>query len=232
MKTYSIAGLKVNMRASGKSLKQAEKYLIPYSDDVDFTLDIPDSVVDRLQNKQPHLTKESCQYIALCMSLSSHLLDYEGFVLHSSSVAYDNNAYLFSADSGTGKSTHTGLWMQCFIGSEIINDDKPAIRRIDGRFYACGTPFSGSTPLNNNIIVPLKAICFIERGDHNFIERITDNSFIIHKLLSQTLRRTGNDKTVKLLEILDALIKEIPFYRLKCLPDEDAARLAYEVMSK
>jgi hypothetical protein len=232
MKTYSIAGLKVNMRAWGKSLTQAEKYLIAPTDNVDFTLDIPDQVVDRLQEKQSHLTKESCLYIALSMSLSSHLLDHDGFVLHSSAIQYENNAYLFSADSGTGKSTHTGLWQKCFNDAKIINDDKPAIRRIDGKFYACGTPFSGSTPLNENVIVPLKAICFLERANENSIERITDNTTIIHKLLSQTLRRTGNDKTVKLLEILDTLLRDVPFYRLKCLPNEDAARLAYEVMSK
>lgn len=232
MKTYSIADLTVNMDAIGKTVTQAEKYLIDDSLNADITLTYNPSACEKAIKDHPELTMESCVYILLGKKFAEALLDFDGLVLHSSAVAYENNAYLFSADSGTGKSTHTQLWKQCFHGAEIINDDKPAIRFIDGKFYTFGTPWSGSTPLNHNVKVPLKAICFIERGEKNFIEPLTDTSKIIHLLLSQTLRRVGVERTDKLFIMLDKLIKTVPFYILHCLPDEDAAKLAYSVMCK
>ena len=232
MNTYSIAGLSVNMECSGRSEIQAQKYLVGFTENPDITILSNPRYVKALHEKHPHLTEDECLYIYLCKNLSSALLDYDGFVLHSSAVCYENKAYLFSADSGTGKSTHTALWTKIFDGAEIINDDKPAIRIIDGKFYVCGTPFSGSSPLNKNVCVPLQAICFIERGQKNEIEHIYDNANIIYSILSQTLRKNGTDKTIKLMMLLDKLLKDIPIYRLKCLPNEDAAILAHKVMSK
>lgn len=232
MKTYSIACLLVNFECWGRSEIQAEKYLTDFTETPDITLQVKPEFIEALHEKYPHLSLEDCLYVTLCRNLSSALLDYDGFVLHSSAVAYEDKAYLFSADSGMGKSTHTTLWTKAHEGAKIINDDKPIIRLIDGKFCACGTPFSGSSPLNENVCVPLKAICFIERGEKNEIERIYDNKNIIFSILSQTLRRNGNDKTLKLMELLDKLIASVPVYRLKCLPDEDAAVLAHKVMSE
>lgn len=232
MKTYRIADLIVNMEAMGKTVTQAEKYLTKNSDTADITLTYTPETCKRILEAHPEITEESCVYIMLGKAFADGLLDYNGLVLHSSAIAYENNAYLFSADSGTGKSTHTNLWKQCFNGAEVINDDKPALRYIDGKFYAYGTPFSGSTPINKNVRIPLKAICFLERGETNSIEQITNNAEIIKLFLPQTLRHVSKDKANKLFDIMDTLIKNVPFYRLTCLPNEDAARLAYEIMSK
>ena len=115
---------------------------------------------------------------------------------------------MFSADSGTGKSTHTGLGKKVFKGAFIVNDDKPIIRLIDGVFYVCGTPFSGSTPLNENVMVPLQSICFIERAEENSIDLMKDTTNVIYKFLSQTIRHVGNEKSEILLTLLDKLLKE------------------------
>ncbi len=232
MKTYRIADLTVNMDAKGKTVVQAEKYLIEKSDTADITLTYNPESCQRIIDKHPELSEESCIYIMLGKFFADGLLDYNGLVLHSSAITYENKAYLFSADSGTGKSTHTNLWKQCFNGADIINDDKPALRLIDGIFYVYGTPFSGSTPINKNVRVPLKAICFIERAERNSIEQMTDNAEIIRLFLPQTLRQLSKDKANKLFDIMDKLITTVPFYKLRCLPNEDAAKLAYEVMSK
>ena len=232
MNTYEIAGLKVNMECADKTAAQAEKYKVDYTDEVVGVLQVSEEKKQLYLEKHPELSEESYCYISLCIQLASLLLDHDGFVLHASAIEYNNNAYLFSADSGTGKSTHTRLWQKCFEDARVFNDDKPAIRLIDDKFYAYGTPFSGSTPINLNVRVPLKAICFIERADKNSIELMQDNAEIIHKILSQTLRKTGNEKVEKLFVLLDKLLKTVPVYKLKCRPDEDAARLAYSVMSK
>ncbi len=232
MNTYSIADLTVNMEAKGKTVAQAEKYLIPPLDNTDITLTYNPEGCARVLAQHPEIPEESYIYMLLGKRFAESLLDFDGFILHSSAVAYKNKAYLFSADSGVGKSTHTNLWKQCFSGAEVINDDKPALRLIDDVFYAYGTPFSGSTPINLNVRVPLKAICFIERAEKNYIERITNNAEIIKLIFPQTLRQVGSEKAEKLLTIIGKLVEKIPFYKLHCLPNEDAAKLAYEVMSK
>lgn len=232
MKTYRIADLTVNMDAKGKTVAQAEKYLTKKSDIADITLTYNPESCEHIIEKHPELSEESCIYILLGKFFADGLLDYNGLVLHSSAVMYENKAYLFSADSGTGKSTHTSLWKKCFNGADIINDDKPAIRLIDGIFYAYGTPFSGSTPINKNVRVPLKAICFIERAEKNSIERMTNNAEIIKLFLPQTLRQLSKNKANKLFDLMDLLIKTVPFYKLRCLPNEDAAILAHKVMSE
>lgn len=232
MKTYSIAGLKVNMECSGRSEIQAQKYLIEYTDTPDITINANPRYVSLLHEKAPELSLDDCEYIYFSKSLNSALLNFDSIVLHSSAVAYENKAYLFSADSGTGKSTHTGLWKKAFKGAFIVNDDKPIIRLIDGAFYVCGTPFSGSSPLNENVMVPLQSICFIERAQENSIDIMKDTTSVIYKFLSQTIRHVGNEKSEKLLTLLDKLLKEIPVYNLKCLPNIDAAILAHDIMSK
>ena len=232
MNTYKIADFTVNMLCSGKLLKKAEKYLTEPCDSPDFTLSFSQERIDKFLASHPDGNWESVVYMTLGKEFASQLLLRNSLVLHASAVEYDGNAYLFSADSGTGKSTHTSLWLKAFDGSVILNDDKPALRLIDNTFYAYGTPWSGKTDLNVNHKVPLKAICFIERDKENSIERITSPIEILQLILSQTLRRAGSDKTGALLSLLDKLIATVPFYRLRCLPNEDAAKLAYEAMSK
>lgn len=107
---------------------------------------------------------EAFKYIAL---------NNNGFVFHASTIAYNEKGVLFSADSGTGKSTHTGLWMKYYPKeTEMINDDSPLIQLIDGKPYVFGTPWSGKTDINNNICVPLYAIVFLKRALTNSITEI------------------------------------------------------------
>jgi hypothetical protein len=232
MNTYRIADLTVNMSPKGRTVHQAEKYLTDFTENPDITITYNEEVCKKAIEKYPDMTEDLYVYMALGKHFANELLKHNGLVLHSSAISYENKAYLFSADSGTGKSTHTNLWKQCFEGAEIINDDKPALRLIDDKFYAYGTPWSGSTPINKNVRIPLQAICFIERGDKNSIERITDSAEIIRLFLPQTLRQVGKDLTNKFFDIIEELIKHVSFYKLRCLPDEDAAKLAYSVMSK
>ena len=92
--------------------------------------------------------------------------NYNGCVLHSSSVVIDNEAYLFSAPSGTGKSTHASLWVKYLTEKEpyILNDDNPAIRIINGNIYAYGTPFSGKHDISVNQKAKLQGICFLKQS--------------------------------------------------------------------
>lgn len=232
MNTYKIADLTFNIECSGRTAEQALPYLVPKSDLPDYELKVTNEAAAQFKAKHPDAEITDWEYFLLNLKFCSCLLKENGFVLHSSAVAQGGYAYLFSANSGVGKSTHTSLWQKCFQDAFIINDDKPAIRFIDGKFYVYGTPWSGSSPLNRNVKVPLKAVCFIERGEKNEIEMLTDKAEIFEKIMNQTLRRVGSEKTALLLDTLDRFISSVPFYRLRCLPDENAARLAQSVMSQ
>ncbi len=232
MNTYKIADLLYNFECSGRTAKQALPYIQSFTPTPDVTLSVTEKSVSRFKDAHPDALISDWEYFLLNLQFSASLLKYNGLVLHSSAVALNGGAYLFSANSGVGKSTHTSLWCRCFKDAFIINDDKPALRCIDGTFYCYGTPWSGSVNLNRNVKLPLKGICFIERDEKNSIEGITDSAVIFEKLLNQTLRRAGTNSTALMLETVDKLIKKVPFYRLKCLPDEESALLSKSVMEK
>lgn len=225
---YNITGLTVEMDTFGRAASQAEPYLCSAAQ--------PDIVIStdwrRLQENQPHLTKDDCEYISTGANFYNQLLNFDGMLLHASAVVLDDWAYLFSAPSGTGKSTHTTLWRKVFgeDNALILNDDKPALRWEDGRFYAYGTPWSGKTDMNLNRRVPLAGICMLERGACNEIEPFT-GAQAVHALLEQTIRPKNPAKTVKLLELVDKLFAEVPVWRMKCNMDPEAARVSYEAMS-
>lgn len=160
------------------------------------------------------------------------LLCHSGMMLHASAAALEGRAYLFSGPCGVGKSTHTGLWRQTFGGDvQIFNDDKPALRRLDGRWYAYGTPWCGKDGMNQNKKVPVAGICFLRRGEKNVIRRLTPAE-TVRCVLNQTLYRLWPEQMDLLLGHIDALAREIPAFELSSRPETAAARLSYETMRR
>jgi hypothetical protein len=233
MDIYKIADLYIGMKVKGELLKrQSQKYLSEESKLLNITIDIGPDFLKAKQLENKHLTFDECEYIWTGSEFYHKLLDYDGFMLHSSAVAIDNAAYAFSAKSGTGKSTHAELW-QKYFGKEraiIINDDKPAIRYNGKEFIVYGTPWSGKTDKNNNIKVPLKGIVFIERSNKNWIKKI-DNKDTIKMILDQTVRPKKIEKMDKLLGLIDELLKGVPIYKLACNISEEAVKVAYDRIS-
>ena len=163
---YKIANLTIRMSTFGRTLTQAEPYRCePAEPDIVIT-----SNWQTLQAKQPHLSDEDCEYLCTGASFYRQLLNFDGMLLHASAVVVDGYAYLFSAPCGTGKSTHTRLWLQAFGDRAfILNDDKPALRFEDGAWYAYGTPWSGKHDISANVRVPVAGICFLHQAKENTI---------------------------------------------------------------
>ena len=153
---------------------------------------------------------------------------HSAFVFHSSAVGCREGGVVFSARSGTGKSTHTSLWQREFDDSYIINDDSPIIRYENGKgVFLCGTPWAGTTGINTNTVVPLKGIVFLERSEYNSIERIS--AFRAVKLFLEGISPAYNfEMYEKSLDTLNGVLSTTPAYVLKCNMEPEAAHIARE----
>ena len=157
---------------------------------------------------------------------------YNGLMLHASAAALGGRAYLFSGPCGRGKSTHTRLWQQTFGEAvQVFNDDKPALRRLDGRWFAYGTPWCGKDGINLNQKWPLGGICFLEKAQENRIRRLSAAE-ALPLILAQTTYRLQPHSMELLLASLDSLLREIPVFLLENRPEEAAARLSYDTMRR
>lgn len=173
------------------------------------------------------------EYLLTGVAFNDRLAFLGGVVLHGSSIAFENQGIIFSANSGTGKSTHTGLWSERFGDKvAIVNDDKPAIRFYDGIPFIFGTPWSGKTDLNTNVRVPLKAIVFIKRSNTNWIERLNIRDSIFN--LSSQIARPYYDEEIgkKTLKAIEKLVTNVPIYRLYCNISQEAVDVVYDELIK
>ena len=169
--------------------------------------------------------------VAVQRKISECLFAYDTLLFHGSVVAVDGAAYLFTAKSGTGKSTHTRLWREVFGDRAVmVNDDKPFLRLTENAPLACGSPWNGKHGLGTNLCVPLKAVCILERGDENRIQKITAKQ-ALPMLVQQSNRPMDRKWMPKYLELLDRLAGGVEFYRLACNMDPRAALVSYRAMS-
>lgn len=169
--------------------------------------------------------------LAVYRKIVQNLLSFDTLLIHGSAIAVDGEAFLFSATSGTGKSTHTAFWRQRFGDRAVmVNDDKPLIRIREDSVSIYGTPWDGKHRLSSNISVPLKAFCILERGEENRIAPISPAE-ALPMLMQQSSRPSNPAQMGTYLQLLDRLSQKIAFYRLSCTPDPEAAIVAYEGMT-
>lgn len=228
-KKYRIAGIVVQMDCGGRTESQALPYQVSQKKDAVFTVS-PD--LEEVRKLLPDLPDEGVEYLATGKSFFSKLLNYDGLMLHSSALIMNGRAYLFSADPGTGKSTHVCNWRRVFGDDRVrvLNDDKPALRLEDGVWYAYGTPWSGKTGQNLNLRAPVAGITMIERGEFNEIEPFTGRK-AVQAILAQTTTVKDVSLKIKQLDLLDKLMTQVPIWKLKCNMEPEAAIVAYEAMS-
>ena len=196
--------------------------------------DEPAQIVIDETKYRPHLyegfSENDIAYMESGWQYYLQLLKFDGLMLHSSAVAMDGNAYLFSGPCGRGKSTHTRLWQSTFgEAASVFNDDKPALRRLESGWFAYGTPWCGKDGINKNEKWPLAGICFLKKAEHNRLRRLSPSE-ALPLLLGQTNYRLRPENMSLLLTHVDCLLREVPVYELENTPTESAARLSYETM--
>lgn len=153
--------------------------------------------------------------------------------IHASVTKKDDKGYLFLGPSGTGKSTHSQLWINNIEGCSLLNDDNPVVRiGEDGVARVYGTPWSGKTPCYRNLNVPIGALVILHQAKENAIRRLS-----VTKAYAEIYSSFTGMKFIK--ELADAyhatnlkLVNTVPFYELDCLPNPDAAFLCYKTVSQ
>lgn len=169
--------------------------------------------------------------LAVYRKIAEKMPAFDTVLFHGSVIAVDGTGYLFTAKSGTGKSTHTRLWKKYFGERAVmVNDDKPLLKVTKNGVVAYGTPWNGKHRLGTNISVPLKTICVLTRDTVNHIEEVKAKD-VYPILLRQTYRPKDKLSMVKTLKLIDQLIKTTKFYRLGCNMSANAAKVAFEGMN-
>lgn len=175
---------------------------------------------------------EYLETLSVYRCLCEYLIKKDILLLHGSVVAVDGIAYLFTAKSGTGKSTHTRLWREYFGERAImINDDKPLLKITDSGVTVYGTPYDGKHRISTNTSASLKAICWLNRGETNSIKEIS-KSEAYPILMQQTHRPAGAENMEKLFELLDQMCVSVKMYKLYCNKNPDAVLTSYQKMNK
>lgn len=160
--------------------------------------------------------------VNLCYILAT--IKYHTLLLHSSAVMHQGKAYLFLGKSGTGKSTHSRMWLSAIDGVTLINDDHPVVRVLEsGDVVAYGSPWSGKTPCYKSVSAPLGGIVRIVRAPHNKAIRLSpvqSYASIMTSCGGMTWEKAYADERDVTIQ---RIIRSIPCWNMECRPDEDAA---------
>lgn len=200
--------------------------------DIDYEREKSEKEDIREGNPVRRFSDEYLETLAVYRKIADKMTDWDRILFHGSVISVDGEGYLFTAKSGTGKSTHTRLWREYFGQRAVmINDDKPLLGITGDGVTAYGTPWDGKHRLSTNQAVPLKGICILSRDKENRIEPIEKRS-AFPMMVQQTYRSVNPEKIKKSMELLDRMMDQVPVYRLFCNMEPEAARVAYEGMER
>ena len=157
---------------------------------------------------------------------------YDTMMVHASVIAHGGQGYMFLGKSGTGKSTHSRLWLNHIDDTELLNDDNPVVRVHGTDVIVYGTPWSGKTPCYKNIQVPLKAVVRLSQAPYNKIARLAPLQSFASLMPACSCKRWDGEAMAQLHKAVEKTISIVPCYHLECLPDEDAAVLCHSTVSK
>ena len=160
------------------------------------------------------------RYMWSSVSLAQLIVAKNAFFLHSSFIEVGGKAVLFSAASGTGKSTQASLW-QKHRGAEIINGDKAGVL-VENGVYACGVPFCGTSGICQNRVMPLGAIVLLSQSKSNSVKRLAGLEALHGVLKNVHLDLLAPNEQRRIFDLLIELLSVVPVYSLACTPDEDA----------
>ncbi|MFC2384946.1 MAG: hypothetical protein ACFNP5_07220, partial [Hoylesella saccharolytica] len=153
-------------------------------------------------------------------------------LIHASLVRHKGYGYAFIAKSGTGKSTHVSLWLKHIPECDLMNDDNPIVRILDGKAYIYGSPWSGKTPCYRNIKAPLGAITRIDRADINSVEKLNPIESFASLLPSCSSMKWDKEIFNNVCNTITKVIETTGIYVVHCLPNREAAIICHDSIVK
>ncbi len=199
--------------------------------DFSVSLSNEDILAEQEATSENQFSPTYLETLALLRKLAEILPSHSRILMHGASISYNEHAYLFTAPSGTGKSTHIRLWKK-YLGDDvkIVNGDKPFIS-LENEPMIYGSPWAGKENWHRNCKIPLKGICFVQRGTTNSIQRI-EASDCLSLLFKQVYLPDDTLAAGLTLELVDKLIKEVPLFILTCDMSEDAVKCSFETLTE
>ncbi|MBR2338363.1 MAG: hypothetical protein IKA63_02725 [Clostridia bacterium] len=229
-----IADLSVEMHSRSPFVEHfCHDYLIDLpSHGVDMIAVTTEEQVDEELRAVEGTSRENAESLCLYRAIAEQLPRFDAAVFHGAAISYGDRAFLFTAPSGTGKSTHIKLWRK-YLGDavDIVNGDKPVLRLTETGVNVCSTPWAGKERWHKNRIVPLGALCLLKRGTVNRIRR-ADPTEHVEELLNQIYLPKNAEALGTTLELLDQLCRRVPLFVLECDISEEAVRTAFTAMTQ
>ena len=220
-----------------EAYKLCHDYLTETAPDFSVTVTPDDTERERIRSLREAVTegippveypRPYLETLAVYRKIATEMLAYDKFLMHGAVVAVGDKAWLFTAPSGTGKTTHIRLWLEHIEGSYVVNGDKPLLR-IGDDVTVYGTPWAGKEGMQKNTGVKLCGIVFLERSAGNSIGRVPFSE--VYPIMVQHSYRPDNKPALEqTLHLIMELGRRIPLYRLKCNMLPEAALTAYEML--
>lgn len=231
MKTViRMSGLNIEVDSeSDYIMKRCADYTVD-TNDIDLNVKVPGEDIAKEMALNPGYSRDYYEFICLYRNICLILPKISRMLVHGALIDANGRGYLFAAKSGVGKTTHIRLWKKYFDDVSIINGDKPILRFEDTGIYGCGTPWCGKENYGKNAETALAAVCFIERGENNSIEKISPKQ-ALDSLMGQILVPKEAESAVKTLELCSKLL-ELPCYKLTCNMDAEACRVARAALDR
>ena len=233
MTVIKIADLSIGIENRYEHILLQARDYITDSEPV-FTVSVSEEEIDaervRSATDRPRGYYES---IVAYRKIAARLPEHDAFLFHGSVIEYRGLAYIITANSGVGKTTHTRLWMREFAGEvDIINGDKPIVRLIDGTPYAFGTPWQGKENYGKNACARLGGIAFLERGAVNLAGRISPSDAVTRFMKQIYIPKHSAAATVKTMSLADRVIRGVRLILLECNMEPEAAHVCRAALTE
>ncbi len=232
MYTFRVSFAKLNIEANCHypyTAQLCRDYLTDAAPD--FSVTVSEENIDReIEVSEFNPARGYAECICVYREIAKKLPLYQRMIFHGAVITHQGKGYLFTAPSGTGKTTHIRLWQQYLDGVEIVNGDKPILHIENGKPVAYATPYAGKEHYQNHGSTPIDAICLIHRGKENRIRRVASGE-ILTELMHQVYLPEEAEAVIATIDLLDKLYRTVPLYLLECDMSEEAVKTSYEALS-
>ena len=226
----NFADLKIKIHTNYDYMfKFCKDYII---DKTEFDFEVyPSEGYQHKMDDNPLFSEAYCESISLYEEIGKKLPFHNAFIMHGATITYQDKGLMFTAKSGTGKSTHIKLWKKHFGKDvDIINGDKPIVRVFEDGIKVYGTPYCGKECWHKNRSAYLHSVCIVQRGTTNKIRRIPNEDAILPLYQQIFLPKDNEEVAGKILDLYNQFLTLIPIYVLQCNISEEAVQVAYEGM--